>query len=272
VYGRDPGLALEDIAERIAVGGWPGSLRSSVRFGLRAMRAYVEEVRCVDVGRIDGVRRDPDKVGRLLRSLARNVASEVSLATLAKDTLSQDGDGADQRLDEHTVSDYLTVLRRTMVVEDQPPWVPHLRSRSAPRRTVKRHFVDSSIAVAVLGTTPERLLRNPELLGMLFESLVVHDLRVYAQAIEGTVLHYRDNTGLEVDAIVELPSGEWAAFEVKLGLKMIDNAAMALLKFANRVDTSRCGEPALLAVIVPPGPSYRRKDGVNVISIGTLGP
>ncbi len=159
-----------------------------------------------------------------------------------------------------------------MVVEDQPAWAPHLRSRSLLRSSVKRHFVDPSLAAAALRASPERLLKELNLLGHLFESLVVRDLRVYAQASDAQVLQYRDNTGLEVDAVVETADGRWAAFEIKLGVGMVEQGAATLRKFADRVDTGRCGEPAALGVIVGAGYGYQREDGIAVIPIGALRP
>lgn len=263
----DPGLSVEDITERVATGGWPGHLDLTVDQSLQAVRDYLEEIRRVDIGRVDRTRRDPEKVGRLLRSLARNVGTYASNPTLAADA-----GGSEGALDPDTVRGYLTALERLMVVEDQPAWVPHLRSRSRVRSAAKRHFVDPSLAVAALRATPERLLEDLNLFGFLFESLVVRDLRVYAQAAEAAVLQYRDNTGLEVDAVLETPDGRWAAFEVKLGPGQVDEGAESLRKFAGRVDTSKCGEPTALAVIVGTGYGYVRDDGVGVIPVGALGP
>jgi predicted AAA+ superfamily ATPase len=159
-----------------------------------------------------------------------------------------------------------------MVIEDQPPWAPHLRSKSILRNAAKRHFVDPSLAAAALRATPDRLLKDVNLFGCLFESMVVRDLRVYAQSNDAKVFHYRDNTGLEVDAVVETGDGRWAAFEIKLGRGHIDAAAGTLLKFVERIDTVKCGDPALLGVIVGTGYGYIRKDGVAVIPVGALGP
>jgi predicted AAA+ superfamily ATPase len=159
-----------------------------------------------------------------------------------------------------------------MVIEDQPPWAPHLRSKHRLRTAPKRHFVDPSLAVAALRATPDRLLRDLNLFGFLFESLVVRDLRVYAQAADAQVAQYRDSGGLEVDAIVETGDGRWMAFEIKLGHGQIDEAAANLRRFAGRIDTARCGSPALLGVIVATGYGYSREDGVAVIPIGALGP
>ncbi len=159
-----------------------------------------------------------------------------------------------------------------MVVEDQPAWSTHLRSKATLRRGVKRHFVDPSLAVAALRAGPARLLADLNTFGHLFESLVVRDLRVYSQPLDGEVHHYRDSTGLEVDAIVQCSSRTWGAFQVKLGSQAVDTAATSLLRFADGVDLERVGPPAVLAVITGSGYGYRRPDGVQVVPIAALGP
>ena len=261
-------LSVQDLAKLVCVGGWPGHLHSSPEEALRVNRSYVDDVCRADLQRVDGVRRDPTRIRRFLQSLARNTATLASLATIAHDVSGPDPGS----MTGHTARAYLTSLERLMVVEDQPPWAPHLRSRSRLRVSPKRHFVDPSIAVAALDAGPKSLLRDFAWFGLLFESMVIRDLRVYAQAMGARVYHYRDNTGLEVDAIVDAGPGRWAAFEIKLGLSRIDDAARSLLKFAGRVDTSRCGEPAALGVIVERGYGYLRPDGVSVIPLGALGP
>ncbi len=263
----DPGLTVAAIAERVAAGGWPGHRGRTVGQSLQALRDYLDEIRRVDIVRVDRTRRDPQKVGRLLSSLAHNVATTVAVTTLAADT-----GGADGALKDDTVREYLTALERLMIIEDQPAWAPHLRSKSILRSAPKRHFVDPSLAVAALRATPDHLLRDLHLFGFLFESMVTRDLRVYAQANDAVVLHYRDNTDLEVDAIVQAANGRWAAFEVKLGHGQIEEAAANLLTFATRVDTRKCGAPSALAVVVGTGYGYIRNDGVVVIPIGALGP
>ena len=265
--GGDPGLTVGDLAEAVALGGWPGLQGIGFRHGLLAVRDYLEEIAHVDVGRVDTRSRDPSRVTRLLQSLARNIASSAAATTLAKDA-----GGADGPMKDDTVRDYLTALERLMIVEDQPAWAPHLRSKYRLRTAPKRHFVDPSLAVAALRATPDRLLRDLNLLGFLFESLVVRDLRVYAQQADARVFHYRDSGGLEVDAIVEAGDGRWLALEVKLGQGQVDEAAANLLRFAERIDTARCGTPALLGVVVASGYALRRQDGVAVIPIGALGP
>ncbi len=263
----DTGMTVPDLAERIAVGGWPGLLDQPVPQALRAVRAYVDEVRRTDVQRVEGVAHDPEKVLLLMRSLARNVSTMTSLATLARDV----GE-LDETLAKRTVSAYYEALTRLMVVEDQPAWAPHLRSRSRVRTSPRRHFVDPSVAVAILRATPERLLQDLNLLGFLFESLVIRDLRVYAQACDAQVLHYRDNADLEVDAVVEAADGRWAAFEIKLGSGAVDEGADHLTRFARRIDTEKCGAPRTLGVITGTGLAYTRPDGIAVVPIGTLGP
>jgi predicted AAA+ superfamily ATPase len=203
----------------------------------------------------------------LLRAVARNVATEASLATL-----SADAGGADGPLDPRTVTDYLETLERLMVLESQPAWRPHLCSKAMLRQASKRHFCDPSLAVAALGGSADRLLNDLELLGLLFESLVIRDLRVFAQALDGEVFHYRDNYGVEVDAVVQLRDGRWGAIEIKLGSAQVDAAAASLLRFQRQIDRRQTGEPAFLAVICGKGYGYRRPDGVVVIPIGALAP
>ena len=159
-----------------------------------------------------------------------------------------------------------------MIVENQPAWATHLRSRAVLRKRPVRHFVDPSLAVAALGADPGRLLRDFKFLGLLFESLVVRDLRVYAQAADAEVFHYRENGRLEVDAVVQARDGRWAAFEVKLGPRMVDEGARNLLRLAERVEQKTVGPPQALGVIVASGYGYARPDGVGVIPMGALGP
>jgi uncharacterized protein len=262
-------LEAAALFELVSIGGWPGHLRRTQSAALQANRDYLEEVRRADISRVDGISRDPERVARFLRSYARNVATHASMATIAADTA-----GAEGPLKNHTALDYASALTRLMIVADQPAWAPHLRSKSILRNAPKRHLVDPSLAVAALRAGPDQLRQDLELFGLLFESLVVRDLRVYAQAADAEVYHYRDNTGLEIDAVVSSHAGPWAAFEVKLGgAARIEEAAANLLKFRDRVDTGRSGEPAVLGVIVGSGPyAYRRDDGIWVLPIGACGP
>ena len=267
VRSVDPGLTVTDLADRITVGGWPAQYARSIEDGARAARDYLEQIRQVDVGRVAGSWRDPGKMGQLMKSLARNVATEVAITVLATDA-----GGADGPLARNTVADYLAVLERLMIIEDQPAWAPHLRSKAVLRSSSKRHFIDPSLAVAALAASPKRLMDDLNLLGLLFESLVVRDLRVFAQPLDGRVFHYRDNNGLEVDAIVQLTDGRWAAFEIKLGAGWVDEGAASLKKFADVIDIQKCGEPTTLAIITGTGFGYERDDGIGVIPIGALAP
>ena len=232
-----------------------------------ANQDYLEDLCRMDLARVDGIRRDPERVRRFLRSLARNTATCASLATIARDV-----GGPGDSITAPTARAYLASLERVMAVEDQPPWAPRLRSRSRLRTSPKRHFVDPSLAVAAFGADREHLLSDFAWFGFLFESMIVRDLRIHAQATGGRVYHYRDNTELEVDAIVDAGPGRWAAFEVKLGAGRVDEAASTLLRFADRVDPGPLGPPAALGVIVGSGYGYTRRDGVAVIPCGALGP
>jgi predicted AAA+ superfamily ATPase len=262
----DPGLTIHDLIEEVVRGGWPGIRDLAVEDASRALRDYLDLIRRTDIEAVDGVRRDPERVQAVLRILARNVGTQAALTRIAADA-----SAAGTTVSDDTVSEYLAALARLMIVEDQPAWNTHLRSRHQLRSAPTRHFVDPSLAVAALGATPATLLKDLHTFGLLFESLVVRDLRVYAQPLDAGVLHYRDQSGLEVDAIVD--AGErWGAFEVKLGPGLVDEAAVALRRFADRVDTSKRGEPAVLGVIVGTGYGYVRDDGIHVIPVGALGP
>lgn len=264
---KQTGLSITAVAELVSAGGWPAHIHNALPQTLRANRAYLDEIRRTDVSTVSGKTRDPVKVGRLLRSLARNVATPVAMSKL---TAEAGGEGA--ALKDDTVAEYLDALDRLMVVEHQPAWSPHLRSRTTLRKMPVRHFVDPSLAVAALRATPARLTADLEFLGSLFESMVVRDLRVYAQAADAQVFHYREKGGLEVDAIVEAADGRWAAFEIKLGERWVEDGAKNLRKLASRMVHSDHDRPSALAVIVPNGYGTVGTGAVGVIPIGALGP
>ncbi|UFS58078.1 ATP-binding protein [Subtercola endophyticus] len=259
-------LTVADTVDRLVIGGWPRLVSRSPDDASRALRSYLDDVARADFPRAESIRRSPERVRAVLRSLARNSAAEVSDAKLALDV------GGAEPMKAATFAEYVSTLERLLLVENQPSWAPHLRSRDAIRKAPKRHFVDPSLAVASLRGSSSTLLADPNTLGLLFESLVVRDLRVYAQSLDGSVAHYRDSAGVEVDAIVTLGDGRWAAFEVKLGEARIDEAAASLTKFRDKVDTSKSGVPELLGVITTTRYAYRRPDGVHVIPLSTLGP
>ena len=261
------GVGVPEVVEATCRGGWPRLLGFDVAAAQRALRDYLGEVCRVDVSAVDGVRRDPDGVDRLIGSLARNAATTAAVTTLAAEA------GAGSPLHRATAQSYLDALRRLFVVEDLPHWRTHLRSRATLTKAAKRHFVDPSLGAAALRATPARLLGDLETYGFCFESLAVRDLRIYAQANDAAVFHYRDSDNLEADAIVEAGDGRWIAAEVKLGsTRGIDAAAASLLRLAAKVDTDRTGPPAKLLVITASGYSYERPDGVSVASITTLAP
>jgi predicted AAA+ superfamily ATPase len=258
-------LDVADAVEALAIGGWPDNLGLSTTEALSANADYIDVIVNTDVRRVDGVRRDPDGVRRMLASYARNVATDASLRTI--------GRAADEVLNEVTLHDYLRALKRLFLIEDQPSWKPQLRSRVRLAATPKRHLADPSLAVAALGATPERLL-GPEigLAGFLFESQVIHDLRVYAQPHRGSVRFYRDNKGLEIDAIVETAAGHWIAVEVKLGHNRVDEGAANLLALREKLSPEVNANCGALLVVVADTPTYTRPDGVVVTSIASLGP
>ncbi len=265
VRATDPGLTIQRIADLVAIGGWPGNLNRTVAATQRILRGYVDEICRVDINRVDRIRRDPQLVRRLLRSLARNVGTATAVSALRTDV-----NGPDGVHQPETISSYLDALCRLMVTEDLPAWSPSIRSRTRLRAASVRHFVDPSLAVAAVRATPDRLLRDLNWLGFLFEGLVVRDLRVYAQALDASVYHYHDDLGLEADVIIEMPDGSWAAFEVKLGVGQVEAAAKNLMKLRDRVDTDAAGEPLALGVITATGYGYVREDGIAVIPIGAL--
>lgn len=263
---RSP-LEVSDIAALVVRGGWPTNVSRSIEDAASANVNYLRSITEVDLPRVDPARRDPALAERLLRALARNTAMEHKVARLASET-----HGVEGPIARTTAYDYLTALERLMILELQQPWATHLRSRALLRRAPRTHFTDPSLAAAALGAGPARLLSDPNFLGLLFESLVVRDCRVYAGPLEATVHHYRDSDGLEVDVVVQGRDGRWGAFEVKLGTSQVQPAAERLIDFAAKVDTGKTGEPAVLGVITGTGYGYTRADGVVVIPVGAFGP
>ena len=261
-------LDVEDIARVLCRGGWPAAVTAGAApVPGRLARTYVEGLIDSDVARMDGVLRNSTRMRALMRAYARHVSTQASQTTIAADLAVNDGAMA-----PNTVSDYLDALSRAYVVEDLPAWNPALRSKTAIRTSPTRHFVDPSIGAAVMRWTPADLLRDFEAFGLQFESLCVRDLRVYAEAIDGTVFHYRDKTGLEADAVIVLADGRWAPIEVKLGSRQLDEAATHLRRLRERVDADRMGEPSFLAVVTAGATAYRRDDGVLVIPLACLRP
>lgn len=258
-------LSIEEIAFALCRGGWPASIKHRGATALRMATDYVEAVINYDVSRVDNVDKNPDRVRLLLRSLARNIATSATYQTIRSDM-----EATDISISDKTINSYINALRRIFVVEDLPAWSPSLRSKTAIRTSAKRHFVDPSIATAVLRTNPDGLLKDFQYFGFLFESLCTRDMRVYAQKNDGDVFHYRDKSGLESDLIVRLRDGRWAAIEVKLGKKQIDEAAENLLSLKARIDEDKMGSVSFLMVITGGQYAYRRSDGVLVVPIACL--
>lgn len=265
--GHPAALAVPDIMERIVIGGWPELLGTSDRAARLWLTDYLRNLAEVAVPGL-GPRRNPENIGRLLAGLARATGTAINRSALAAEV-----GGAGGPIASETLSNYLGALDRLMLVEPLPAWRPHLRSRTRLRTTPVHHFVDPSLGTAALGVRVHDLLNDLEAAGYQFESLVVRDLRVYAQALGATLSSWRDSqTGAEVDVVLELPNGRWAAFEIKLGENTADSAAAELSHFAGKVDTARHGEPLALCVITGGRFAYRRLDGVNVVPITALGP
>lgn len=260
-------LTIEQITFAIVRGGWPASIGKSEKIALRHAIDYVEAIINTDVSRVDGIEKNPVRVRALLRSLSRNISTLATIRTIHDDIAMGD---ADESISEKTISQYLRALDRIFVTENLPAWNPVLRSKTAIRTSPKRQFVDPSIAAAVLRLTPSRLLEDFNYFGFLFESLCDRDLRIYAEAIDGQVFHYRDASGLEADAVIALNDGRWAAVEVKLGSKEIEDAAVHLLELKNKVNTEKMREPSFLMILTGTEIAYRREDGVYVVPLGCL--
>lgn len=263
-----PDSSLEDIAFSLCRGGWPGSLNLKKTTALRVANNYVKAICESDISRVDNVQRDPDFALRLLRAYSRHQGGQVSVGTLYADLSANKGGS----LTENTISLYLSALRKIFVIEDMPAWNPNLRSKTAIRTSDTRYFVDPSIATAALGIGPKDLMYDLNTYGLLFETMAVRDLRVYADALDGRVYHYRDHNGLECDAVVHLHNGSYGLVEIKLGGEtLIEEGAYNLKKLANKIDTTKMKSPSFMMVLTATGAyAYRRKDGVLVIPIGCL--
>ena len=263
----DEPMVLEFIIEKMIIGGFPTLLGKSLNQAIALNRAYIDLLAEVDMSRVSNVKRDPLKVRNLLSSLARNTANSVEITSLSSDIYQKENND----ISRPTIYEYLDVLNRLMITEEQPAWNTHIRSSSSLRKAPKRHFADVCLSIAALGADMKSLLSDLHFTGFLFESLVTHDLRVYAQANDAKVFYYRDTSNLEVDAIVQKHNGDWLAFEIKLGTGQIEEAAVNLKKLVSVLDSSKVKPPKSLNIITGTGISYTRSDGINVISIASLG-
>ena len=261
-------LDVEEIAFLTCRGGWPWATIISRKVALDQAFDYVDSVIQRDIQRVDKVKRSAERAKLLLRSYARNISQQVSYGTIKKDMLSNDA----STLDEDTVADYIKALKKLFVIEDLAAWNPNIRSKAAIRTSDTRHFVDPSIGTAILGLGPKDLINDLKSFGFFFEDMVVRDLRVYAEALDGELYHYRDSSGLECDTVLHRRNGSYALMEVKLGGEQnIEDGAKSMLALAENIDTDKMPAPSFMAVIVGVGQyAYQRKDGVYVIPIGCL--
>lgn len=259
-------LSIEDIASVIVRGGWPASIEVKSDAKYRFAQEYVKSLVHEEVRKLNDVERNPEKMQNLLRSLARNISTQVSNSTLEGDLKNN----FDEDISRPTLTDYLNTLEKLFVIENVNATNLNFRSKYALRTKPKKYFVDPSIATAILEIKPNDLLNDLNTFGFMFESLCMRDLKIYTQSYGGDITFYRDEKDFEVDAILRTSSGKWGAIEIKLGAGYIDDAASNLLKFKERVDIAKCGEPSFLMVLTGANYSYKREDGVYVVSIGTL--
>ena len=264
-------LKLSDVAFLICRGGWPMAVGLPEEAALEQAFDYYDAVTQEDITKIDGVKRSSERVQRLMRAYARHQGTQASIKTLCDDLLENDS----AMFDDKTVISYLDVLRKIFVVEDMPAWNPNLRSKTAIRTTDTRYFVDPSIATAALGLGPADLMDDLNTMGFFFETMCVRDLRVFAEALNGKVYHYRDKSGLECDTVVHLRNGQYGLIEIKLGgASLIEEGAKALNALSAQIDVSRMKAPAFKMVLTAAGEyAFRRpEDGVYVVPVGCLKP
>lgn len=261
-------LNLSNLCYLICRGGWPRAVGKSERAALRQAFNYVDAVAKREIIEVDDVHRSETTTRKLLRSYARHQATQATNGAIAADLKAHDG----STLNDGTITSYLKALRKIFVIEDMEAWNPNLRSKAAIRTTDTRYFADPSIATAALGLGPNDLMKDLNTLGLLFETMAVRDLRVYTEAIDGNVFHYRDNNGLECDCVLHLRNGHYGLVEVKLGGEtLINEGAANLLSLAKKIDTDKMYAPSFMMVLVGVGQyAYRREDGVLVVPIGCL--
>lgn len=261
-------LSIEKLAFLICRGGWPHAVGMKEKPALLQAEDYYEAVIKSDINRADGVSKNPERVKRLMRSFARNQGTQISNTMLRDDIISNDTES----LNEDTIASYINALKNIFVVEDMPAWNPNLRSKTSIRTSDTRYYVDPSIAVAALGIGPKDLINDLNTMGLLFETLCVRDLRVYAESIGGNVLHYRDKSGLECDTVIHLKNGRYGLAEIKLGGQtFIEDAAENLKSLSNKIDTSKMPAPSFLMIVIGIGEfAYKREDGIFIVPIGCL--
>ena len=261
-------LKIDDLAFLICRGGWPFACGLQDEAALAQAFDYVDAVIKKDVSRVDGVNRNTTTTRLLLRSYARNQGSQATIGTIVADMMTND----ENEISIKTAGSYLDALRKIFVIEDSEAWNPNLRSKTSIRTANTRYFIDPSIGTAVLGLGPKDLINDLNTMGLFFETLCVRDLRVFSDALDGEVYHYRDKNGLECDAVVHLRNGKYGLVEVKLGGdKLINEGAENLITLSGKINTEKMNAPSFLMVLTGTGDfAYRRKDGVYVVPIGCL--
>lgn len=267
IDGQNP-LDLNRLAFLVCRGGWPRAADLEGEIALEQAFDYYDAVVRSDLSRADGVSRNPERIKRLMRSYARNQGSQATNTLICGDIAANDAES----FDPDTVYAYISALKKIFVVEEMEAWNPNLRSKTAVRTSNTRYYVDPSIAAAALGLGPQDLIADLNTFGLLFETMCVRDLRVFAEALNGNVYHYRDSSGLECDAVIHLRNGSYGLIEVKLGGdRLIEEGAENLKKLRDRIDTTKMKAPAFLMLLIGAGDyAYRRKDGVYVVPIGCL--
>lgn len=260
---------LENLIRLTIRGGWPGSLSLSDKVAALIPNSYISAIVNEDIDKIDSKIRDKHKVTLLLRSLARNECTVASLATLAKDIATANR----ETIDADTITEYLNIFERLFLIENQKPFSANIRSSDRVRKAEKRHFIDPSLAAALLKATPAKLMHDLNTFGFLFESLCERDLKIYAKSLGGNLYHYQDYAGREIDAVVELEDGRWGAFEIKLGAHQIETAATNLLRVSAYITQDGGMPPDVLCVVCGmSSAAYQRPDGVYVVPITALKP
>ena len=261
-------LDIDRLAFLVCRGGWPQAVDMRDEIALDQAMDYYDAVVRSDINRADGVQKNTEKVRRLMRSYARNQGSQVANTVLAQDVSAND----ESSMSDETVASYINALRKIFVVEDMPAWNPNLRSKTAIRSSDTRYYIDPSIAAAALGIGPKDLMNDLKTFGFLFETLCIRDLRVFADALNGEVYHYRDKDGQECDAVIHLKNGKYGLIEIKLGGdKLIEEGAASLKNMEAKIDTDKMNVPSFLMVLIGIGDyAYRRQDGVYVVPIGCL--
>ena len=258
-------VTVEDYAKWIIKGGWPESVGDTEKQSIRRMQSYLDALVKEDINKVTSKKYNENRTRKILESLARFTASETSNRKILSDL-----SALETSMAENTLIDYLDILNKLYIIEDLQAWNPNLRSKTVIRSTPARFFIDPSIGASVLKLTSARLLKDFQTFGLFFEALIVRDLRIYVEVLGGDVYRYKDKSGLEIDAIIQLKDGRWGAVQVKMGSHLFDEAAEKLKKFASKIDIVKMETPSFLAIISATEYAYQREDGVYVIPIGML--